>query len=133
MLIVKLTEYSSKTFENLDFIIVDFYPDSNMEVLSKWLEKNTSTKIDHGIILGLLQEINNLISEHLGREYQIGYSYFMTQKLDVRKLERIRDYAMMALIQQYFFGKNKIVENMQNIFKKYINPSEVISSQESKT
>jgi hypothetical protein len=94
-----------------------------MEVLSKWLEKNTGTKIDHGIILGLLQEINNLVSEHLGREYQIGY----------RKLERIRDYAIMPLIQQYFFGKNKIVENIQNIFKKYINPSEMISSQESKT
>jgi hypothetical protein len=115
------------------FYFVDFYPDSNMDVLSKWLEKNTNIKIDREIILGLLQEINIIISEHLGREYQIGYSYFMTQNLDVRKLGRIRDYAIMPLIQQYFFGKNKIVKDIQNIFKKYMNSSEVIYSQELKT
>ena len=35
----------------------------------------------------------------------------------------------MPLIQQYFFGKKKNIENIQNIFKKYLNPNqEIISS-----
>ena len=54
-----------------------------------------------------MSEINMEISKKFGREYQIGYSYFMINNLDYQKIKRIMDYAIIPMIEQYFFGKRK--------------------------
>ena len=117
------------------FYFIDFYPDSNIEILSKWLKKNYNiNEINPANIVNLLNELNAIIEEQLGREFEIGYSFFMKENLNYKHLERIKEYAIMPLIQQYFFGKKKNIENIQNIFKKYLNPNqEIISSEELNT
>ena len=63
-------------------------------------------------VLELMREINIEISKKLGREYQIGYSYFMNN-LDYEKVKRIIDYAIIPLVEQYFFGKKENVDEIE--------------------
>jgi hypothetical protein len=70
-------------------------------------------------ILGLMREINIEVSKKLGREYQIGYSYFM-DNLDYQKVKRIIDYAIIPLVEQYFFGKKENVDIIRNICNTYL-------------
>ena len=81
------------------FYFIDFYPDANGEILSKWLKKNSNiNEIILPNIVELLTKLNAVIEEHLGREYEIGYSYFMKENLNYKHLERIKEYAIMPLI-----------------------------------
>lgn len=63
----------------------------------------------------MLEEINKVIVERLGREYQIGQSYFMKENLDNNTLKRIIDYAIIPLLEQYFFGKKERLEELKEI------------------
>ena len=63
------------------------------------------------IVNGLF-EINARISDVVGKEYQIGYSYFMIKHLDPPKLLRILKYAIIPLIEQYFFGRKETIKEM---------------------
>lgn len=87
------------------FYFKEFYPDTNGDILYSWYEDNNIKEINPKQIITLLNEINKKISELIGREYQIGYSYFMVKNLDSIKLKNIIDYAITPLIEQYFFGK----------------------------
>ena len=52
------------------FYFIDFYPDSNIEILSKWLKKNYNiNEINPANIVNLLNELNSIIKEQLGREF----------------------------------------------------------------
>jgi len=66
-----------------------------------------------------MREINTEISNKLGREYQIGYSYFM-HSLNYEKVKRIIDYAFIPLVEQYFFGKKESVGIIKNICNTYL-------------
>jgi hypothetical protein len=55
------------------------------------------------------------ISEQIGREYQIGYSYFMIKDLDKIKLKRLIEYAIIPLVEQYFFGRKQKVEEIKQL------------------
>ena len=59
----------------------------------------------------MLKDVNDAITEKLGKEHQIGHSYFMVEHPTTTKLHRIIEYAIMPLIHQYFLGnKEKIME-----------------------
>ena len=64
------------------FYFIEFYPDE--EVSKKMVYKKWSKRILSDSILELMREINMEISKKLGREYQIGYSYFM-KNLDMKR------------------------------------------------
>lgn len=100
------------------FYFVDFYPDEN--VLKKWFDKNGIRESYQNTVLGLMKDINNEISNKLGKEYQIGYSYFM-KNLDDEKLRRIIDYAIIPLVEQYFFGKKENVDLVRDICNIHLN------------
>ena len=58
----------------------------------------------------------------------------MKKNLNYKQLERIKEYAIMPLIEQYFFGKKKNIDEIKKIFIKYLNPNqEIISSEELNT
>jgi 5-methylcytosine-specific restriction enzyme B len=97
------------------FYFKNFYPDSNPDLLRKWF-KDYPSKVDPETIINMLENINKIITEKLGREYQIGYSYFMKKDLDHISLKTIIDYAIVPLLEQYFFGKKERLEEI----KKYI-------------
>ena len=109
------------------FYFIDFYPNTNLEILSKWMKKNyNGNEINTSIIVNLLKELNAIIDDRLGREFEIGYSYFMKKNLSLKYLERIKEYAIMPLMQQYFFGKKKSIEDIQTIFDKYLDENNKI-------
>lgn len=99
------------------FYFIEFYPDE--DILKKWFVKNRIKEPYQNNVLELMREINIEISKKLGREYQIGYSYFMNN-LDYQKVKRIIDYAIIPLIEQYFFGKKENVDAIRNICNTYL-------------
>ena len=102
------------------FYFIDFYPDTeNQDILKKWFIKNRIKESYQNNVLELMREINTEISNKLGREYQIGYSYFM-HSLNYEKVKRIIDYAIIPLVEQYFFGKKESVGVIKNICSTYL-------------
>jgi len=99
------------------FYFKDFYPDSNSNLLRDWF-KDHPGQIDSEIIIHMLENINKIIVERLGREYQIGQSYFMKKDLDADSLNRIIDYAIIPLLDQYFFGKKERLQELKQICNK---------------
>jgi 5-methylcytosine-specific restriction endonuclease McrBC GTP-binding regulatory subunit McrB len=96
------------------FYFIDFYPD--IDILRGWFKGNP-TKIDAEKVIGMLEQINEIIGAEVGKEYQIGQSYFMVKDLDEVKLKRIIGYAIMPLVRQYFFSKRQIVDKINAICK----------------
>jgi 5-methylcytosine-specific restriction protein B len=103
------------------FYFKEFYPDTNGEILYSWYKTNNIKEVDPKKIVNLLDEINKKISELIGREYQIGYSYFMVKNLDRIKIKNIIDYAIIPIIEQYFFGKKQKVEEIKQIWSSILN------------
>jgi 5-methylcytosine-specific restriction endonuclease McrBC GTP-binding regulatory subunit McrB len=96
------------------FYFKNFYPDSNADLLRKWFEHHPN-QISPEIIIKMLEGINKIITEKVEREYQIGHSYFMKEDLDRRSFKIIIDYAIMPLVEQYFFGKKERVDEIKEI------------------
>ena len=105
------------------FYFIDFYPDSTNGILSKWFQDNNVNEVDSKIIRDMLNQINQKITVQLGKEYQIGHSYFMTKNITRDKLSMILKYAIIPLIEQYYFGKEKAVKAIMDICDKVVNTS----------
>lgn len=103
------------------FYFKDFYPDANNGILFRWFKDN-NVKVDAKLIIDMLNEINQKITEQLGKEYQIGYSYFMVKDLNYDKLKRIIEYAIIPLIEQFFFGRKQKAEELSQLCLKVLNP-----------
>ena len=102
------------------FYFIEFYPDAeNEDILKKWFIRNEIKESYQKNVLEFIREINIEISKKLGREYQIGYTYFM-KYIDYEKLQRVIDYAIIPLIEQYFFGKKENVEGIKRICNIYL-------------
>ncbi len=104
------------------FYFKDFYPDLNgIGILSKWFTEN-NPDFDVRLIVDMLKELNQKIFDQLGKEYQIGYSYFMVKNLNQPKLNRILKFAIIPLLEQYFFGRKQKAEEMTRICSNMLNP-----------
>jgi hypothetical protein len=84
-------------------------------VLHEWFEDHPPKQINAENVIHMLEEINKVIVERLEREYQIGHSYLMKEDLDNNALRRIIDYAIVPLLEQYFFGKKERLEELKEI------------------
>ena len=105
------------------FYFIDFYPDSMNGILYKWFQDNNVNEVDSKIILNMLNQINQKITDQLGKEYQIGHSYFMVKNINRDKLSLILKYAIIPLIEQYYFGKEKAVKTIMDICYKDVTTS----------
>ena len=104
------------------FYFIDFYPSSSNGILYSWFKGNATKDLNVNMLLDMLVQINRKISKELGKEYQIGHSYFMVKDLDLNRLKMIIKYAIVPLIEQYYFGKQKAVEDIIEICNTVINP-----------
>ena len=110
------------------FYFIDFYSASN-GILENWFKENNVEKEITSNILKMLSQINEQITQQLGKEYQIGYSYFMLRKLDREKVNRIISYAIIPLLEQYFFGKGPKLEELKHICSSiFLQPSSEVNS-----
>ena len=100
------------------FYFIDFYPDSN--VYLRWLNKFHFGSETGKFSLEMLNAMNEKIKEKLGREYQIGYSYFMINPLNYEILNEVVEYAIMPLIEQYYFGKKDNVDEIEIFIVLYL-------------
>lgn len=97
------------------FYFKDFYPDNPGDILFRWFTDNNLKDIDPKILVTMLSDINERIIKRLGKEYQIGYSYFMVKNIDYEKVKRIINYSIIPLVEQYYFGKKEYVDEISNI------------------
>lgn len=96
------------------FYFQELYPST--VILHQWLQQNTSANdLNIIAICTMLENINKIISDKLGQEYQIGQSYFMRDDLDVNSLRLVVDYAIMPLVSQYFFGNTASTRQIREI------------------
>lgn len=102
------------------FYFIDFYPDSTNGILYKWFQDNNVNEVDSKIIRDMLNQVNQKITVQLGKEYQIGHSYFMAKNITRDKLSMILKYAIIPLIEQYYFGKEKAVKAIVDICDKVV-------------
>jgi hypothetical protein len=58
-------------------------------------------------------------------ELQIGHSYFMVKGLNHEKLKMILKYAIVPLIEQYYFGKEKSVREIVDMCDNVLYPPTV--------
>ena len=91
------------------------------DILFKWFADEDVKRINPKIIATMLLDINQKILKRLGKEYQIGYSYFMVKNMDYDKLKRIIDYSIIPLVEQYYFGKKEYVDEINNICLQTLN------------
>ena len=97
------------------FYFIEFYPNSKNGILFDWFKDKSVQGIDAKEIVDMLDQINQKITTQLGKEYQIGYSYFMVKNLNRNKLKMIFKYAVIPLIEQYYFGKRKDLKEIMDI------------------
>ena len=53
-------------------------------------------------------KLNEMITEHIGEDYQIGHSYFMNIQED--DLSFVLDYKIKPLLEEYYYGDDRISE-----------------------
>ena len=101
------------------FAFFGFEADS--EILSKWLnEKGTSTKVREKVV-SLMDDINDAIEKSpIGKECQIGQSYFMKENIDKNKLKKIFDHKILPLLKEYYFADKKQIDDIQSKFNQVL-------------
>jgi len=103
------------------FYFIDFYPD--LQILRAWLNEYPVIDIDYENIINMFIDINKIIEEKIGKEYQIGQSYFMKKVLDVKSLRKIINFALIPLIEVYFFGKREQINALKDICNRVLSPA----------
>ena len=96
------------------FYFKTFYP--NYDMLRIWFKRNESGLSDE--VINTLVDVNSDLK--LGKEYQIGHTYFMVKDLDKIKLKRILDHAIIPLVEQYFFGNKEEIEDIVNKWQRLV-------------
>ena len=105
------------------FYFIDFYSTSN-SILENWFKANNVEEEIKSNILNMLGQINEQITQHLGKEYQIGYSFFMLKKLDREKVNQIISYAIIPMLEQYFFGRGEKLDELKHLCSSiFLSPS----------
>jgi 5-methylcytosine-specific restriction enzyme B len=62
----------------------------------------------------LMKELNNHIKETIGKDYQLGHSYFMKIENEY-DLEFVKEYKIKPLLEEYFYGDEDNYNIAENI------------------
>lgn len=73
----------------------------------------------------LLKALNEKIEEHLGKDYLIGHSYFMNLDSD-EDLNLIIEYKIKPLIEEYFYGDNTKIEELNELIKNTLQNNQLV-------
>ena len=105
-----------------------FYPD--MQILSAWLDKN-SEFMNKPDFISSLEAVNEIISQRMDKDFQIGHSYFMENNMDHEKVNRIIEYELLPLAEQYFFAKRdeQVLKEIKTHFANILEYSKMSDSE----
>lgn len=93
------------------FYFIEFYPD--LEIFERWLSKYQENKEIGALTVEMLRGINEKITKRIGKEYSIGFSYFMIP-LEYSRLSEILKYAIIPQVEQYYFGKKEYIDEISS-------------------
>ena len=64
-----------------------------------------------------MDDINDAIEKSpIGKECQIGQSYFMKENIDKNKLKKIFDYKILPLLKEYYFADKPQIVDIESEF-----------------
>ena len=99
------------------FAFFDFNPAFSSEAFKVYLSEKNSEKLNK--LISTVESLNNAIStdESLGEGFQIGHSYFCTDKeITYGLLKSIVEYEIVPLIKEYWFDEqNKVKDWTYNL------------------
>ena len=68
-----------------------------------------------------MDDINDTIEKSpIGKECQIGQSYFMKENIDKNKLKKIFDHKILPLLKEYYFADKKQIDDIQSKFNQVL-------------
>lgn len=87
------------------FYFIEFMPDADILYNCLLKERYQPSAVGVDKIKLFFVNLNKTIlnDEKLGRHYQLGHSYFIKEKLDETKIRRIWKYALIPILEEYYF------------------------------
>lgn len=81
---------------------------------------NQDSLLDIETVIENIRQINRSISTNhaLGKDFQLGHSYFLENLLDKQSIKRTWECNIKPLLLEYFFDNTAEVENLEDIFYK---------------
>jgi hypothetical protein len=55
---------------------------------TSWFNKRPVANVDYRYVINTLRDINKIVEERIGKEYQIGQSFFMKERLALALLKK---------------------------------------------
>ena len=74
-----------------------------LNVFRKELVKNTNNINLTNLIIDKFNKLNAIIDKKLGENFEIGHSYFCTEKLTLKNYSEIIEYDIAPILREYFF------------------------------
>lgn len=81
-------------------------------VLEQFLKGN-DCNIPVKKVVSLFEKLNTVISQELGKHYQVGHTYFMKPQMTEDVLRDIWSYSVLPLLEEYFFDNPRALEALQ--------------------
>jgi len=103
------------------FSFMTLEPAFDTEKFNAYLKNNMGLKSGEiSLINRTMVEVNNLIVDRLGKDFQIGHSYFIADKETITNFttwfHEIVKYEIMPMIEEYFFDDSSTVEEIATLF-----------------
>lgn len=96
------------------FAFYEFYPQE--EILRKFFLKYKPIKLNAERIIKFFRDLNIQITKELGKEFQIGQSYFMRKSFADSDLVLIWKYTIKPLLEEYFFSDKAKMQNFEELY-----------------
>ncbi|MHA1748312.1 MAG: McrB family protein [Promethearchaeota archaeon] len=92
------------------FVFYELEP--NFEYLKSWLIVNGTDSDLAAQLSDLMMAINIRLRNDFGREYRLGHTYFMKEKLDIKRIYRIWIYEIIPMLEELCIGDPKKLKNI---------------------
>lgn len=113
--IVATMNSADRSIAMLDFALrrrfefIEFPADANS--LDSFL-RSTECKVPIDEVVNLFNSLNSVVTERLGKGYQVGHTYFMRKGLTQVELQDVWAYSVMPLLEEYFYDDRKTLESL---------------------
>lgn len=88
----------------------------NPVVLDRWLAARGNDERTRRIVLDLLRELNERLSQSLDPDHRLGHTYFMLDPLTPMSLDRLWRTAIRPLVAEYFLTPASELEEYSTLF-----------------
>ena len=93
---------------------------NNPEILEKWLTSKKYGKVTRSRaerIKKLMEEVNKIIADsEMGKDCEIGQSYFMKEKIDKTKMDNIFKRKISPLLNEYYINDPDKIDEIKKLF-----------------